>query len=163
MKIALPRCALLLLAGALCSIPARAAAPATAASPAAVEWNENYAQALARAKLEHKLVLLDFTGSDWCVWCHRLNDEILSQDAFAAYARTNLILVELDYPRKKAQAAALKAQNATLYKQFAVEGYPTIVLVNGDGKEVGRTGYMEGGPQTFVRELKRFAAATPAG
>jgi thioredoxin-related protein len=121
-------------------------------------WQTDYARALETAGREHKLVLLDFTGSDWCIWCHRLDDEILTQKAFLDFARANLVLVELDFPRAKAQSKELKTQNETLSGKFSVEGYPTIVLVDPSGHELGRTGYMEGGAKTFVRELKRFSA-----
>jgi len=133
----------------------------SAPEPVAV-WETDYASALARAHREHKLVLLDFTGSDWCIWCHRLHDQILAKKSFVDYARDNLVLVELDFPRKTPQSAELKSQNETLSGKFSVGGYPTIIMVDADGRELGRTGYMEGGPKTFVRELRRFAAkATP--
>jgi thioredoxin-related protein len=124
-----------------------------------VEWNENFAQALAQAEREHKLVLLDFTGSDWCYWCQRLHEEVLFQPSFALYARNSLVLVVLDYPRKKSLEPGLAKQNAQLADQFSVNSYPTIVLLDSAGKELGRTGYMEGGAKTFVRELKRLAAS----
>jgi thioredoxin-related protein len=136
-------------------LPLRSA-PSDPAS--AVQWTENYPEALARAKQEHKPVLLDFTGSDWCIWCKRLHEEVLSQTPFADYARDHLILVELDYPQDKTQTEELKKQNAKLSEQFSVTGYPTIVMVDAEGKELGRTGYMQGGAKTFVRELKRFAS-----
>jgi thioredoxin-related protein len=131
-------------------------------APPEVSWQTDYTRALETAGREHKLVLLDFTGSDWCIWCHRLEDEILTQKPFLNFARANLVLVELDFPRAKAQSKELKTQNETLSGKFSVEGYPTIILVDPSGRELGRTGYMEGGAKTFVRELKRFSAkATP--
>jgi protein disulfide-isomerase len=141
--------------GTLLLLPLQSAPPDPAP---AVQWTENYSEALARAKQEHKPVLLDFTGSDWCIWCKRLHEEVLSQPPFADYARNHLILVELDFPQNKTQAEELKKQNTKLSEQFSVTGYPTIVMVDADGKELGRSGYMQGGAKTFVRELKRFAA-----
>lgn len=126
-------------------------------------WLTNYAKAVDLARSEHRLMLLDFTGSDWCVWCHRLDREILTKKPFLDYARKHLVLVELDFPRYKPQTPALVRQNQTLEDKFAVTGYPTIVLVNPQGREIGRTGYMEGGPKTFVRELEYLARKAKRG
>jgi len=145
----------------LCAGFARADAESPAPAPTemrAVLWTDDYAVALERAAAENKHVLLNFTGSDWCVWCHRLRDEVLAKPAFAAYAREQLILVEVDFPRAKSLDENLRKQNASLAEKFGVNGYPTIVLVDATGGELGRTGYMQGGAKTFVRELKRFAA-----
>ena len=125
-------------------------------------WENDYPQALERAAGEKKAVLLNFTGSDWCVWCDRLRDEVFTQKPFLDFAEKNLVLVEVDFPRKTAQPAKQKEQNESLAAQFHVTGYPTIVLVDSSGRELGRTGYMQGGAKTFVRELKRFKAAAPS-
>jgi thioredoxin-related protein len=150
----------------IASLPAlradEAAPPVVESAPAAA-WLTDYERALERARDEKKPVLLDFTGSDWCVWCHRLRDQILTQKPFLDHAREHLVLVELDYPHNTPQSPKLQRQNAALAEKFGVTGYPTLVLVDAEGRELGRTGYMQGGPKTFVRELKRFAARTPAG
>jgi protein disulfide-isomerase len=138
------------------------APPTTAPAGATIDWRTDYAASLANAKQEHRLALLDFTGSDWCVWCHRLTDEVFSQKPFVDYARDHLMLVELDFPRGKTLSPELKRQNATLAEKFGVEGYPTVIVVDGDGRELARLGYMEGGAKTFVRELKRIAAKAAA-
>jgi thioredoxin-related protein len=152
-----------LVVGELGATRVRAATEPKPNSPAEidrpVEWNANFAEALVQAEREHKLVLLDFTGSDWCYWCQRLHAEVLSQPSFALYARNNLVLVVLDYPRRKSLEPELAKQNAQLADQFSVNAYPTIILVDSAGKELGRTGYMQGGPKTFVRELKRLVAS----
>ena len=62
-------------------------------------WETNFKKALARAKAENKYVLLNFSGSDWCGWCTKLDKEVFSRQAFKDYARENLILVLLDFPR----------------------------------------------------------------
>jgi protein disulfide-isomerase len=121
-------------------------------------WQTDYPHAIAQAAESKKTVLLNFTGSDWCVWCHRLRDEVFTQKPFLDFAGENLVLVELDFPRKTSQAATQKAQNEKLAAQFHVTSYPTIVVVDSSGRELGRTGYMYGGAKTFVRELKRFKA-----
>jgi thioredoxin-related protein len=103
------------------------------------------------------MVLLDFTGSDWCGWCIKFDQDVLSTDKFAGYAKGKLVLVRLDFPRHKEQDAALKQSNEQLSKRFGVDGFPTFVLLNSAGKELWRqVGYAEGGPDAFIAELERF-------
>ena len=121
-------------------------------------WSEDYDKALAQAKADKKLVLLDFTGSDWCGWCIKLDKEVFSQTEFADYAKKNLVLVELDFPRSKEQSKELKAQNTKLQGEFKIQGYPTIIVLNADGKKVGELGYQPGGPKAFIAELDKLKA-----
>src|SRR5438552_7159697 len=83
-------------------------------SARAAEWLTDLPAAQAAAKAENKIVLLDFTGSDWCGWCIRLRNEVFSKPEFDAYANDNLVLVEVDFPRQKSQSAALKQANRVL-------------------------------------------------
>ena len=121
-------------------------------------WSEEYDKALAQAKADKKLVLLDFTGSDWCGWCIKLDKEVFSQTEFADYAKKNLVLVELDFPRSKEQSKELKAQNTKLQGEFKIQGYPTIIVLNSEGKKVGELGYQPGGPKAFIAELDKLKA-----
>jgi protein disulfide-isomerase len=111
---------------------------ATVALAAADEWQTDYAKALATAKEQNKQVLLDFTGSDWCGPCIELRKRVFSQAEFRKYADKNLIFVEVDYPQRKKQSAELKNQNEKLAKQYGIDekGYPTIVLLDPNGKTV---------------------------
>jgi thioredoxin-related protein len=126
---------------------------AIAAEPA---WLTDYAAAKAKAKSDNKLVLLDFTGSDWCGWCKRLNAEVFSQPQFQEYAAKNLVLVELDFPRRKEQTDMVKKQNRQLAADYQIEGFPTLIVLNPEGKKVGALGYMEGGPATFIAALEKI-------
>jgi protein disulfide-isomerase len=117
-------------------------------------WLTDAKKAQEQAKKENKLVLLDFTGSDWCGWCIKLNKEVFSQPEFAQYAKTNLVLVEVDFPRKKRQSPELKKANEALSDKYGIEGYPTIIVLNGDGKKVGNLGYIPGGPKAFIAKLE---------
>jgi protein disulfide-isomerase len=101
-------------------------------------WSDNYAASLAQAKEEKKMVLLDFTGSDWCGWCVKLDEEVFSKGPFKSFAKKNLVLVELDYPHDKTQTDEVKKQNSELKSKFAISGYPTLILVDAEGKEAGR-------------------------
>lgn len=121
-----------------------------------LNWLTNYDAARAQAKSDNKLMLLDFTGSDWCGWCKRLNAEVFSKPQFQDYAAKNLVLVELDFPRAKSQSDEIKKQNAQLASQYQIEGFPTVIVINAEGKKVGELGYMEGGPQAFIAALEKL-------
>src|SRR6476646_4209514 len=111
---------------------------ATVGFVTADEWQTDYAKALATAKEQNKQVFLDFTGSDWCGPCIELRKRVFSQPAFRKYAERNLVFVEVDYPQRKKQSAELKSQNEKLAKQYGIDekGYPTIVLLDPNGKTV---------------------------
>ena len=104
----------------------------------AAEWQTDYAKALESAKAQNKRVLLDFTGSDWCGPCIQLKKRAFSRPEFESYAEKNLILVEIDYPQRKKQSAALVKQNENLSKQYGIDekGFPTLVLLDPAGKIV---------------------------
>ena len=123
---------------------------------AELDWTTDLPKAQARAKEGNKLVLMDFTGSDWCVWCKRLNKEIFSTPEFAEFAKENLVLVELDFPSKKPQSAELKKANEALGKKYNIEGYPTVIVLNAAGKKVGQLGYQAGGPKPFIAQLEKL-------
>jgi protein disulfide-isomerase len=131
-----------------------APAPASEAATAPVIWMTDYKAALEKAKADRKHVLLDFTGSDWCPWCIRLEKEVFSQPEFKAYAATAFVLVKLDFPQRTPQPAALKAQNEALSRQYGIEGFPTILILNPDGNLVETTSYREGGATAYVEHLK---------
>jgi thioredoxin-related protein len=120
-------------------------------------WGENQAQALEKAKTANKLVVLDFTGSDWCSWCKKMDTEVFSTPEFREYAQQHLELVEVDFPHQKSLPADLKKQNDELQKQYGIQGFPTIVVLNADGKKVGEfEGYQEGGAKAFIDQLEKL-------
>jgi protein disulfide-isomerase len=130
------------------------AKPPAPQSGEAGPWITDYAAALEEAKTSDRHTFLFFTGSDWCGWCKRLVREILATPEFTRYARENLVLVELDFPRGKSQSDALKAQNAQLARRYKIEGYPTVVVLNSEGKVVGELGYQPDGPGPFIEKLR---------
>ena len=121
-----------------------------------MQWLTDLPKAQAQAKSEKKLVMLDFTGSDWCGWCIKLHNEVFSKPEFSEYAKKNLILVEVDFPQKKQQAEQLKKANAALQEKYKIEGYPTIIVLHDQGKKVGELGYQPGGPKAFIAELDKL-------
>jgi thioredoxin-related protein len=121
-----------------------------------LQWQTDLPKAQKQAKAENKLVMIDFTGSDWCPWCIKLNKEVFSKPEFVEYAKKNLVPVEIDFPRRKQQSAEVKKSNRDLQQQYKVEGYPTVVVLNSDGKKVGELGYQPGGPKPFIAELEKL-------
>ena len=114
-------------------------------------WGTDYKAALDTAAKENRNVLLDFTGSDWCGWCIRLKKETFDQPAFKDYAAKNLVLVEIDFPQGKTLSPEVKKQNDALQQQYQVEGFPTLVLLNPQGKVIRQqSGYIPGGPKGFI-------------
>ena len=133
-----------------------ASTEATPSTQAKAGWITSYEQGQQEAKASDKLVLLDFTGSDWCGWCKLLDKEIFSQPEFKEYARKNLVLVEVDFPRLKEINRATRVQNERLAVKYRVQGFPTIIVLNGDGKKVAEFGYMQGGPEAFIAQLEKL-------
>jgi thioredoxin-related protein len=118
---------------------------------AAEGWKTDYTAALEQAAKENKMVLLDFTGSDWCGWCIKLQKDTFSKPEFKKFAEQSLVLVELDFPRGKPQTDQLKKQNEELAEKFGVQGFPTLVLLDSQGQEAARNvGYLQGGPEAFI-------------
>ncbi len=120
-------------------------------------WLTELPKAEAQAKSQNKIVLMDFTGSDWCSWCIKFDKEVLDTPEFQDYATKNVVLVKLDYPHTIVQSDDLKKANAALEAQYKITGFPTLVVLDKDGKEIGRqVGYSEGGPKVFIAKLEGF-------
>lgn len=123
-------------------------------------WNTDLEKAKATAKAENKHILIDFSGSDWCGWCVKLDKEVFSQPTFQEYAKDNLVLVLADFPRDKSnQSAALQKQNEKLSQEYGVRGFPTVFILNPDGEAIDKTGYQDGGPEPYVEYIKKVVAA----
>lgn len=98
-------------------------------------WSTDVDAAIAQAKKENKAVLVEFTGSDWCPPCIMMRKNVFSKKEFVDAASKNYVLVEVDLPQKDKELAARSQIIATRYN---IEGFPTVVLLNGDGKEFSR-------------------------
>ena len=124
------------------------------AGAAELNWLTDLPKAQAQAKTENKLVLIDFTGSDWCGWCIKLDKDTFSKPEFADYAKKNLVLVQLDFPNKKPQSDELKKANAALQKKYDIKGFPTLIAMTPDGTVVWKqVGYLKGGPPALIAKL----------
>ena len=121
-------------------------------------WVKDYDKAVALAREQKKNLLVDFTGSDWCGWCIRLDREVFGHQSWLEGASKDYILVSLDYPRN-AEAKALvpnPERNRELAATYKIEGYPTILLMNPDGDVFGRTGYQPGGPEAYLAHMDQL-------
>lgn len=108
-------------------------------------------QAQARAKTENKIIVVDFTGSKWCPGCIRMNKEVLGTKRFIDYAAKNLIFVEADF----ASPAYEPTGSEDPVVKYAIEAFPTYLLLDKNGVEITRlVGYLEGGPEAFIAKLE---------
>jgi thioredoxin-related protein len=125
-------------------------------------WMTDMDKAMKLSAKTGKPILADFSGSDWCGWCVKLDREVFSQKTFKDFAKKNLILVLLDFPRSKPMTAKLKKQNAALAAKYGIRGYPTVLLLDSKGKVIVKTGYRSGGPQKYIKFLKSKIPAKKA-
>lgn len=124
-----------------------------------IEWLTDFSAAKREAAEKQRPILVDFSGSDWCGWCIKLENEVFSQPAFANYATNNLVLFLADFPRGKPQPDEIVAQNRQLSEAYGVQGFPTVLLVDENGKELARTGYVRGGAEAYVKHLQSLLPA----
>ena len=126
-------------------------------------WLLNFDKAAELSMKTGKPILANFTGSDWCGWCIRLKKEVFVTPAFKKWAKENVILLELDYPRRAPQTEEIKKQNRELQQFFKVRGYPTLHMFNveiADGKTqitaLGKMGYLAGGPTPWIANANNY-------
>ena len=132
----------------------------TSAFAAGEGWTHDYAAAKKQAAEEKKDLLLDFTGSDWCPPCKMLTANILSKPEFRELTKDKYVLVELDFPQDETKVSEeTRKQNEELQGKYAIEGYPTILLCDADGRPYAKTGFQQGGPEEYVKHLDELQAA----
>ena len=126
-------------------------------------WLINFDKAAELSMKTGKPILANFTGSDWCGWCIRLKKEVFVTPSFKKWAKENVILLELDYPRRTPQTEEIKKQNRELQQFFKVRGYPTLHMFNvgiAEGKTqitaLGKMGYIAGGPTPWIANANNY-------
>lgn len=136
------------------------ASPASPPPPGEkLNWLTNFEMAQAQAQAGKKTLLINFTGSDWCPPCLMLERQVFEQPEFAEYAAKNLVLLKVDFPRIKMQSLEEKAANRKLAERYEIYGFPTIVLLDSSGKEIGELGYQPGGPKPFIAAIEKLRRA----
>jgi thioredoxin-related protein len=133
-----------------------AAGFARAASDTNSTWLTDFEQAKKAAETRKIPILADFSGSDWCGWCIRLDQEVFSKTEFKQYAAKHVVLFLADFPRRTPLSEALAKQNRALGERYEVKGFPTVLLLDKDGKVLARTGYRPGGADAYVAHLKQL-------
>lgn len=126
----------------------------TAAKENKLLWNDNLEKAVEIAKKQDKAILINFSGSDWCKWCKKLDAEVFTQKEFINYAKKNLVLVKIDFPQYTQQEPAVQSYNKEVAQMFKVQGFPTVVVIDKNQKLAAYTGYQEGGAGNYVKYLK---------
>ena len=123
----------------------------------AAEWLTDLPKALAQAKADKKMVFIDFTGSDWCPPCIALHKKILTSPEFEGYAKTNLVLVVVDFPQKMRQTEELKKANKELADKYKVEGFPTLIVLDSDGNQLTKDLNYDGEtPKAFIAKIEKL-------
>ena len=120
-------------------------------------WLEDFDEAKRLAAALQRPILMDFSGSDWCGWCIKLDKEVFSTADFKKLAREKLVLMRVDLPRSKKLPAGTLQQNRRLAQQFGVRGFPTLVLVDALASEKGRLG---GFPRGGFGQLRGWISST---
>lgn len=130
--------------------------------PSIPGWNVGLDKVYEMSQKTGKPILANFTGSDWCGWCHRLKASVFDKPDFKAWANENVILYEVDFPRGKKLPTNIAQENASLQQSLGVRGYPTVFLFGlkkVDGKynieAKGRLGY-EQSSATFIAKCNQF-------
>lgn len=132
------------------------------------KWEDDFEKAKKEAEEKGRPILMAFTGSDWCPPCMRLEEDVFGDRSFKRYAKKELVLFMADFPRRKKIDKDTREQNNKLKKEYEVRGFPTVILVGPDGKEIGRkVGFGGDEPKAYVKlleeMLKDYEAPEPKG
>ena len=119
-------------------------------------WITDMDQAKKIAKEQNKTILVNFSGSDWCGWCKRLDKEVFSKSEFHDLSKDKLVLVQIDFPKYKKQDPSLQRANRDLQRKYGVRGFPTVLLVSSNGRVLLQTGYRKGGPRAYIQHLDPY-------
>ena len=125
------------------------------------KWYADFDEAVAAAKEQKKDLLVDFTGSDWCSWCIKLDQEVFEHEEFVGPAQENYILVALDFPSKDEAKAKVPnpKRNEELKEKYEVGGFPTILMMTAEGEVFAQTGYQAGGPEKYIEHMSKIATS----
>lgn len=114
-----------------------------ASSSTSSKWLVSFEDAQDESKRTGKPILTNFTGSNWCGYCVKLKKEVFSTPQFKNWAKENVVLLELDYPKPNDQAQWIQQQNRQLKNRYQISGYPTVLLLTSTGDAMGKLGYMK--------------------
>ncbi len=116
---------------------------------------DDFEAAKKKAADEKKKILAVFSGSDWCIWCQRLEQEVFAHKEFLDGVKKDFVLLYLDLPQDEDLVSKkVREQNKTLCGKYGVRGFPTVLVLSDKGDVEGKTGYRAGGPEKYVKHLK---------
>ena len=118
------------------------------------QWETDLQVAQKLAAKGDRAILVNFSGSDWCGWCKKLDREVFRNEKFLDFADKELVLVQIDFPRYKKLSSELRKANEGLAKEYGVQGFPTVLLLDANKKVLLRTGFQPGGASSYVDHLK---------
>jgi protein disulfide-isomerase len=123
-----------------------------------LRWHTNYKEAVAESQSSGKPIVLFFTGSDWCMWCKKLDKEVFQTQEFNDLAGNKFVFVEVDFPHSSQQAPDVVKQNDDLLKKYQIQGYPTVIILDAKSqRQIGSTGYKPGGGKAYAEHLSQVA------
>lgn len=149
-----------------CTIAALSVVCAMMATAATTSTPEGFTDeldiALERAKTDRRHVLVVFSGSDWCVWCRKLEREVLSTEVFRKGATNAYELVYIDNPRdREVLSEHGRKNNERITREYGVRGFPAVLVLDGKGRKVTEIGYVEGGPEKYLETLAMAIREAP--
>jgi len=122
-----------------------------ATSAFGIHWETDYQKALGQAKAQSKPLLLFFTGTGWCPYCVKLENEVFKTQEFENAAGNQYIFMMIDYQHGK-----VSQKTKDLLDQYHIKGFPTVVIVNGQEKVLGEVGYKSGGGKKYADTLSQL-------
>ncbi|MCB0468067.1 MAG: thioredoxin family protein [Aequorivita sp.] len=125
----------------------------------AQEWQTDFETAKQISSVENHPIILVFQGSDWCAPCIKLDREIWSSEEFKAYSKEHFVMLQADFPRKKANRLNDEQQekNNQLAEKYNKQGYfPFVVVLDKDGNVLGEAGYEKTTPAAYIEKLESF-------
>lgn len=129
------------------------------------KFTHDYDAALSHAKEKGLPIILVFTGSDWCGWCKTMDRNVFTKPEWEAYAKEAIVQVWLDYPRNKDLVPEkYRERNAVLKGEYGIRGYPTYIILDSNGDQVGKLGAgRDKTPESFKTELEKVLIMTESG
>jgi thioredoxin-related protein len=136
------------------------APPVTRILSTPADWLTDFEQARQSAREKNLPILAAFVGLDWCPWCQKLEEEVLSQQEFLTFAENHFVLFKADYPQNQEQPARIKEQNKALAKKYGIDSVPTVLILDGKGNPLAKTGYRHGGLEPYLNHLEEILNKT---
>lgn len=147
-------CLILVLAGGCQRAISPEKVTETPSASQALPWYTSMEEASKQSLATGKPIMMNFTGSDWCIYCIKLKKEVFDTEMFQKWSSENVILLELDFPRHAKLDPEMARANEALAGRYQVQGFPTIVFTDHEGNSLGTAGYAEGGPEVWLKKAE---------